>query len=199
MKTAPNAVSVEPAKPRVYMAGKIYATRDDWRPITGDQQHLDDPTAIARMYDASAELDCDDFVYIGPFSYGCDHGDAHGNAEHGAGISAMEHDLGRCGCIRANHPEIKNARQVLFETCKARVLRADVVLAYIDSADAFGTFIEIGFANAAGVPVYIGVSDSMDQHVIDDMWFILRCAKKVYRGEAAQVLYEFGFDVLGRR
>jgi len=56
-----------------------------------------------------------------------------------------------------------------------QIRECDAVFAWIDSEDAYGTFVEIGFAHALGKPIAVGFSHDVSH---EDMWFSSACAKK---------------------
>src|ERR671920_11972 len=103
-------------KPRVYFAGKI-ARENDWRhDIAGEHLHR----VVGNdedLFDPSLTVDCGSFIYVGPFFVGCGPGFAHG----------------------AVNP---TRRKQVFDINRIRLLKADWVFAYIESADCYNTLIE---------------------------------------------------------
>ena len=55
-----------------------------------------------------------------------------------------------------------------------QIMGCDLLFAWIDSVDAYGTFYEIGFAQALNKPTYIGLSPEMPKN---EMWFLTHASK----------------------
>lgn len=58
----------------------------------------------------------------------------------------------------------------IVASCCAALRRADIVFAYINSPDCFGTLVEIGFAHALGKFVYVVVQEGVEWEY-RDYWF----------------------------
>jgi hypothetical protein len=124
-------------KPRVYMAGKIEA--NDWRhALVGGQRlrnavvyHKGDPFA------PELALDCGEWIYCGPFFVACDHSCSHAGI-HGVGpaYGGCEHEL----VTKLSHAGVLHQR--VFAVNKMRLGFADLVFAYLESSDCYGTLIE---------------------------------------------------------
>jgi hypothetical protein len=120
-------------KPRIYIAGKIQ--KNDFRhaiiPGLRDHNH------------SKGHLDCGRFLYVGPFFESCDHGCRHGGNTHGV--------LG-IGC----EPVRPGLTQRQVKERNTRALRAsDALFAYIETGDAYGSLVEIGMAQALGIPTRV--------------------------------------------
>lgn len=63
---------------------------------------------------------------------------------------------------------------MVHERAQSNIKSCQVVFAWIDSEDAYGTFAEIGYAAALGKTIIIGYSEEMP---INDMWFLSEFAK----------------------
>ncbi len=158
-------------KPIIYLAGKIgYA---DWRtqifgsrfgaaPNDGKNSY-----GFDRVLDESLTHDCGSFHYGGPFFISCDHGCAHGPASHGAAPS---------GCLDggADDGRIEMREQILHVNF-ARIRRADLVFAYINELDCFGTLVEVGFATALEKPIGVGIGRNITVEQFDDLWMPRGC------------------------
>src|SRR5262245_44160638 len=82
--------------------------------------------------------------YVGPYFLGCDHGCWHGPGSHGlGGYGHGYHDLG----------ELR--RESVRDACLVALRRADLVFAWVDTPDCFGTIAEVGYARALGAEVVI--------------------------------------------
>lgn len=92
------------------------------------------------------------------------HGCSHGEDTHGVryfvaveGPDGEESFFTHSGCIGG----------VVVEKCLAALRTADVVFAWIDSLDCYGTIAEIGFAIGIGIPVLVA-----GPRRFRDMWFL---------------------------
>jgi hypothetical protein len=150
-------------KPRIYLAGKI--SKHDWRgAILGPHR----PGALdggsgASLFDPQYVEQRREFFYGGPFFISCDHGCAHGPATHGAAFA---------GCLSDDAPLTpEETRSAIFNVSLARISRADLVFAYLNEADAFGTLVELGAAFSMGKPVFLLFGPDVTQKQREDMWF----------------------------
>jgi nucleoside 2-deoxyribosyltransferase len=64
---------------------------------------------------------------------------------------------------------------IAHERAQSNIKSSQVVFAWIDSEDAYGTFAEIGYAAAIGKTIVIGYSKNMP---VKDMWFLSEFAEK---------------------
>lgn len=142
-------------KPKIYFAGKI--GKGDWR------------TSIAGtrgIQKIGEQIECENFIYNGPWFASCDHGCFHGKDSHGLGASGISLE-----CIPEERDalgavNIKNGTNTsslacgettnpydVFRICTNAVLSSDIIFAWIDAPDCFGTLYELGIARAAHVPI----------------------------------------------
>lgn len=172
-------------KPRVYFAGKI--AKNDWRTdlfgyrcgsfYGDDLKNLSNPNHC---------LDEGDFFYQGPFFISCDHGCSHGPNQHGVINSCCQEDE----AFQLNeHWNGHNfaGRKKVFDISRERLRRTDLVFAYINSLDCFGTLVEIGWAYQLGKPIAI----CFDLPELKDMWFVKECATYLYQGNCRDAWNEF--------
>ena len=61
------------------------------------------------------------------------------------------------------------SRDDVLSICKRQIDRADIVFAYIDHNDCYGTLAEIGYAHAIGKDITIVFSND---RLKADMWFV---------------------------
>jgi hypothetical protein len=140
--------------------------------------------------------------YTGPFFISCNHGCAHGDNLHGVAAidrSSNEHkryltdaELDDCpvallltierdehgffvrrykgGCI--GEDGLRQERVVAL--CQEAIRQSDVVFAWLDQEDAYGTLVELGYANALQKRVWIAGPASFP-----DLWFAYRSADRV--------------------
>jgi hypothetical protein len=88
--------------------------------------------------------------YVGPYFISCDHGCWHGPDGHG--LNGLP------------QPDIVGM-------CLAGVMRADLVFAWVDTLDCYGTIAEVGFARGQGKKVVIAGPEQYR-----DMWFLYKMA-----------------------
>lgn len=69
----------------------------------------------------------------------------------------------------------------IVSSCLIAIRRADVVFAYLNAPDCFGTLVEIGYARALGKFVYVAVDDDAEWHG-SDYWFADLLASGERRG-----------------
>lgn len=157
---------------RVYLAGKI-RRHDPYR------------SAIIRRH-RSATIDAygdhvsqwpilDDHIdledrtyklgYTGPFTMSCDHGCFH----------AAKHAYGE-GCCAP----IDNTKLAVMDLCLNAIVATDLVFAWIDTEDCYGTINEIGFAHAHGKPILIA-----GPTLYKELWFTYNQATRCLFGIAA--------------
>lgn len=151
----------------VYLAGKI--RMNDWRnKFTNYRDAIGDPENIAN----GCEVEVGKCLTItGPFFISCDHGCYHGDGTHGVGADCKgeyEDDDGgiytREGCMGFYF-----TREDVLKISKSQINKAEIVFAYIDCRDCFGTIAEIGYAHAIGKDIFIIFSCP---ELKEEMWFI---------------------------
>lgn len=144
------------SRPILYLAGKIrrYCWRHDLVPHLRGHLWQDGPIHAAT------------FSYAGPFFVGCDHGCSHGPGTHGV--------LGGTGSCEAPF----SPREVIENNLRA-ISTADLVFAYIDAPDCYGTLMELGWALREGTArVVLVFSPEVEP---DDFWFVAGKCDAVYR------------------
>jgi len=124
-------------KTKVYLAGKIRT--NCWR-------HELVPGLRAAGW-KDGPLVFRDFVYVGPFFVGCDHGCYHGPTTHGCGRDLMAPDS------LASH-DVAGA-------CRLAIKNSSLVFCYIESLDCYGTLVEIGWAQEAKIPVVVAFAPGL--------------------------------------
>lgn len=139
----------------VYLAGKIRQQCWRHRLVKGLRQHRWEHGPLRQV----------DYTYIGPFFVGCDHGCYHRDSTHGNGE----------GCT----PDYDLNRNRVATYCRTAILHADLVFAYIESTDCFGTIAELERAHCFGVPVVIAFAPGVATPSSNDFWFVCSLAKTV--------------------
>jgi len=174
-------------KPRrkIYLAGKV--TKNCWRHKIVDGlrgKDWDDGPLPCAVY-----IDGESFDYTGPFFVSCDHGCYHGEGTHGVlGMNATEEVDGikeevpwisTCGSgdekleeweIIDNHGCRLGCEGQLFvvRKCMQAIDQANVVMAWIDTSDCFGTLYELGRARDGTTEVWIAFKTIQ---LREAMWF----------------------------
>jgi hypothetical protein len=173
------------AWPRIYFAGKI--AKHGWRErVCGDPCRAS-AYDTAFLLDPDTTVECAGFDYGGPFFVSCDHGCAHGPASHGAGLTYCTDD-------DITSSAVQNRRRDIWRVNRERIRLADVVFAYVDEADCFGTFIELGFAAALGKPIGAGFGLTVTPRLLDDLWMARMChsvSPSVLRGGPEETFAAF--------
>lgn len=163
---------------RAYLAGKIGP--HDWRHDLFELRGID--LGLAETWSGRAtnypELretsDPGGLIYGGPYFISCDHNCYHGPTRHGRGSG----DPMACGL--GGEP-----RDLTVMRCQQWIRSADVVFVWLNSTDAYGTLVEIGYAKAIGKPVFIAVDmvstneENLANPYREDMWFACHMADKV--------------------
>jgi hypothetical protein len=140
--------------PRIFIAGKIrrYCFRHDL--VRG----------LRSGWDGKVALQCDGFTYVGPFMDACDHGCRHGPGSHGVlGVAGL-------GC-----EGVEETRSSVYRRNQFGIRTADLVVAYIDAPDCYGTIFELGYAARAGIPYVVLFAPGID---ISDFWYLQQSQAK---------------------
>jgi hypothetical protein len=177
-------------KPVLYLAGKI--AKGDWRDgILGGTAAVV-PTATdpkLDLFNPDYRLAFPAFYYGGPFFVSCDHGCGHRLNGHGAAFSCGE-DGWETGSVAT---EDRQSR--IFKVNKARVAKADIIFAYINESDCFGTLIEIGEAAAQRKEIAVALGPDLSRDQIDDLWMAQLCATQpIYHGSAHEAFTRFATE-----
>lgn len=150
--------------PKVYLAGKAGSHERPQRiHCDGDLQDMYGKTHPV--------ITSTGFMFVGPdmVTVGCDHGCYHDpNVLHCVGH-------GNDGC-----PESTGvSRSVILSASFDQIDKADYVYAIVSSPDAYGTLVEIGYAVAKNIPVYIDYPcrDGLRR----DLWFSEQAARHVWQ------------------
>ncbi|GJM74500.1 hypothetical protein HMSSN036_67160 [Paenibacillus macerans] len=115
----------------------------------------------------------DGFTYNGPFFISCDHGCFHGEGNHGLGVISV-------GCGTGNfaengeEPTRQFKRHDVIKKCTSWIKNSDIIFVWLNKRDAYGTIAEIGIAHTFNKPIFIGISNQLEDS--DDMWFVINLA-----------------------
>jgi len=153
----------------VYLAGKI--APNDWRQRLVDIRNNFSGGEKDEIRNGKI-LKYNDYVNItGPFFLSCDHSCYHGDNSHGVGLNNLCPNGERYDCYGLtdyfSEKEVK-------DICLSQIKKSDVIFAYINSDDCFGTLYELGYASALGKPILL-LFDNGNRR--ENMWFISTGAK----------------------
>jgi hypothetical protein len=141
-----------------YLAGKI--GKNDWRhrlaPGLRDSPWDGPVTETPILKNVIAP----GLHYSGPHFVACDHGCFHGEGTHGAIDDGLN-----CGSGSPAAIPYKDRHLVAFAACW-QIRRANIVFAWIESADAHGTLVELGIATGLGKTIWLGGPERFP-----DLWF----------------------------
>ena len=169
--------------PHIYLAGKIRKHCWRHRLVSGLRDHSWSDGALPQ----------DDFVYVGPFFVGCDHGCFHNKNSHGAiAIRGVNACMGRGVHADFDYPHLEVAN-----LCLSAVTKADLLFCHIDSDDCYGTLVEIGYALAHNVPVVVTFAPGIASAVHNDFWFACEKARRVIYDVSEQELPSYLMSTLG--
>lgn len=153
--------------PNIYLAGKI--RKNCWRHklVDGLRGHSWDHGPLVQRA----------FTYVGPFFVCCDHGCFHNKNSHGA-IAVR----GGIDCLLGDEifSDFDYTRRNIVTLCFRAVAKCDLLFCYIDSADCYGTLVEVGYAHAHHVPVIILFSPGIASSTKNDHWFACEMASEVH-------------------
>jgi len=142
--------------PKIYLAGKIEKNCWRHRIVPGLREHETKNGPIETI----------DFTYMGPFFVGCDHGCFHGDSTHGA----LARQTGSCSS------DLILSHQQVIHRCLKGVKNSDLLFAYINAPNCYGTLMEIQHAVSNGVEVVIAFSPCISRK---DFWFACKQAQNV--------------------
>lgn len=154
----------------VYLAGKI--EEHGWRDMFGDYRSH----SLERVGPDSNLIVNDYLTITGPFFISCDHGCYHGPESHGVlGTYWLnnnnEFDAEKSGCMGNFYIE-----DDVLSICKSQIDRAEILFAYIDCEDCYGTLAEIGYAHAKGKEIIVLFKNLELQK---QMWFINKMQQNI--------------------
>lgn len=165
-------------KPKIYLAGKI--TKNGWRQSIVDLRSCYHGVDYYGFETPPAEwpvIDAGNFYYTGPYFIGCNHGCFHNKGTHGWGSDGY--------CNSASDFDDKpltstpnHGLSFVPKLCMAAIKNSDIVYAWIDGADCYGTIVEIGYACGVEKLIFIASPE-----YIPDLWFVYALATVVKFGQ----------------
>ena len=174
----PIARKMNTIAPNVYLAGKV--SKNCWRNTIVDlrcaswnEPPCSEPLSenafwpmlevVIKEKHVHAKLD-----YVGPYFVSCDHGCFHGDRSHG--MMPSREDVCRDVLAPAVSDPV-DTRSIVRRLCLDALRRADIVFAWIESLDAFGTLFELGYAASLGKRIVIAAPYDLD---LREWWFALQ-------------------------
>jgi len=148
-----------PPRPRVYFAGKI-ASRDWRHDLTAS---LGAPANALLYADQSdTEIPLTDADYVGPFFVYDNHVTYHGPSTHGNIMSRDTSDMSY----------VRNA--IIHRNMEA-IRSANMIFAYLQSDDCYGTIGEIGMASSLENRIVVATTDdfAMSKRIEENLWHTL--------------------------
>lgn len=118
------------------------------------------------------------FDYVGPYFTSCDHGCAHHkvfppfDSKHGTdggGLHGLQEEM----CVTAAQPE------TVVSLCLEAIRVADIVFAWIDAPDCYGTIVEIGYAAALNKVIAVSFAPDFSFRTREAMWLAEACGRRV--------------------
>ena len=116
--------------------------------------------------------------YVGPYFISCDHGCYHGAEQHGLRTSFGT------SCTDESY-----ARADIVSSCLSAIDKADLVFAWIESTDTYGTLFELGYARAKGKRIVIATPD---RKLLKELWFTLANATVIECDNPTDILSLIG-------
>lgn len=189
-----------------YLAGKI--SKNGWRHSIVDGLREVHPYSDAFFWPTLKAAIFEQFDYTGPHFSRCDHGCTHRAGEHtwflgpegwgqcpeippfceyrergGHGTKLIPDCNENCdNCVATPSlfdPHSANKTWVTTE-CERAITFADIVFAWLDSDDAYGTLVELGIASARGKQIWIATPQ-----LKPELWFAYNLAQRVERHSTA--------------
>lgn len=166
---------------RLYLAGKI--ARRDWRHeiVPGLPGAWTAGCMVSDLdghgqWPAMQRAIFGHFTYAGPYFADCGHSCNFGDDSHGLNASDETTISGHTG----DHGEEVTTRFQVVERCSRAIRNSDVVFAWIDQLDCYGTVAEIGFAAALGKQIWVAGPTAYR-----DMWLLYAMATIGHFGETS--------------
>ncbi len=183
-----------PPIPRVYLAGKMGT--NNFRNTLGLGPR--DMSVLNGMRNHKGRA----YIYAGPIVPSCDHGCWHDmfNGE-------VFYECGTVSNGEQRLEVIPNQHHAIVGATISQIQNSDLVFAWFDSFDAYGSIAEIGMAVGMGIPVYIGFREDVfpetspttnesyswkeqKRHLPgQELWYVATLAHQVFATQTADVAF----------
>ena len=167
--------------PKIYIAGKM--GHPNFR------QNLGLGTRDMAAFNKHIHFHGWDYRYAGPIVPSCDHGCWHQICDGRPVFESGFVDIGKKSILIES-----DGLEKIVKANLSQLQQADLVFAWLDGFDAYGTIAEIGYATAVGIPIYIGLREDVfpedyayfSDYTWDDikshlpgkeLWYIVEMAK----------------------
>lgn len=182
----------------VYLAGKI--TKNGWRNDIVSRADLGQTNwameamsnELGPKWDIVENGLGNGINLTGPFFVGCDHGCGHGPQSHGV----------TGGCIVTHATQQQTVR-----LCTDAIEASDVIFVWLDTEDAHGTLVELGYAKGLGKRIVVAhppqVTIRSDEFGGDlaersDLWFAYSIADVEIAAPSAKEAWELAVPMLDK-
>ena len=167
---------------KIYLAGRI-SQGNNWRhEIVGNLREAcwhgcseDDPPQWPLVLPGAVIGGHD---YVGPFPVGCDHGCFHTEQGH-ANLNPDGLYDKKSHYINTKDPKVKSIRQSVVKQCLNAIDRCDLMFAWIQDSNCYGTLVEIGYAIGKGKAVIVATND--DRLLYGELWFAFESSLRVIK------------------
>lgn len=188
-----------------YLAGKITGThwRDEIVPEWSEENHSSTYSHAFYEYDldktwavvpnAVAVMEGIRLHYAGPWWRDVmgGHGFSHDSASPHGYSSKQEWYEHQGQRFAPTEEEIDSRRDEVGRAVATAISAADLFFAWIDSADCFGTLVEIGYAKALGKAVVVATSSRLPTTVLDEMWLAIEAGYRITAETPAAAWHQF--------
>jgi hypothetical protein len=168
----------------VYLAGRIKEERVRFGLV--DSTLVDTEYLYPSLPEASFTRAGIDFRFTGPFTISCDHRCSHIGLASG-GIGTRSHGAASPFCSGETDFSFEMINAV-FNRSKQGIDEAQVVFAWIDDYEAFGTIWELGYADAQDKLVVIGCPFDIPNS--GELWFPLMSADWIINESSPEKAFE---------
>jgi len=154
---------------KIYLAGKMGDRRDDWRSVDNS---FADETGYTENLSKPKKLGVYGHIYTGPFAI-----DESGGHD-GGHITVCGHD--------SEAPE--ELKKLVLTGALKQISEYDLLFAWLDSKERYGTIAEIGYAKGLGKEIWIGVKGG--DFALYELWFVKGMADKLVYASLPQDAFE---------
>jgi len=149
----------------IYLAGKI--EKECWRHgIVSDLRESFNPSQNGEWTILVNHIG-GEHNYTGPFFISCDHGCYHRQSSHGCGATDDRESF----VCNGEYYEQFQSRKNVVSLCLKAIERSDLIFAWIDTNDCYGTMFELSYALAKKKTIVLSTPHGFSKGN-EDMWFL---------------------------
>lgn len=176
----PTATKILKSPYTFYLAGKIEQV--DWRksilgfdhwPDKPYQDENEDCWKILPSWPIMKGQVLGKHNYCGPFFIAAKHFTFDGDDSHGCAANRQFKTHDERSLDGDDLDEISSRRESVLRNCEESIRKCDILFAWIDSLDCFGTIAEIGYAKSLGKMIWI-----TGPRRFRDLWFVYQMANQ---------------------